>query len=185
MQIDAPAGAIISSSTVSVADRNSTTYQLNTLFQQALSSSLWHLSSTIGSVSVFKASHVRPIAWIGTSLRTSKIVAMKNSGWGDSWITVHSVHPSVLKRSQAWLAGWRATALNTRTGQTKSLEVVRSGLIQQVVVPPGTWQVHFHYHAPYIETSLAGTGVALAAWALLFASWRGWFTRSRAGKVRS
>jgi hypothetical protein len=192
VQIDAPAGAVISSTTVSVSvsgststsTSTSTTYQLNTPFQQALSSPLWHLSATIGSLAIFKASHVRPIAWIGTNKSTSKIVAMKNSGWGDSWITVKSLRSTVLKRSQAWLAGWRATAHNTVTGTEQNLVVVRSGLIQQVVVPPGTWQVHFHYHAPYIETGLASTGLGLLVWASLFAYWRGWFRRKRTGKVR-
>ena len=187
VQIDAPSGALISSTTVSiaVAGGTSNTYQLNTPFQQALSSPLWHLTATVGDFAVFKASHVRPIAWIGTNKSTSKILALKNSGWGDSWITVHVKSPTVLKRSQAWLAGWRATALDTTTGRTRSLDIVRSGLIQQVVVPPGTWQVHFHYHAPYIETGLAATGVGLFGWTALLAYWRGWWRRKRAGKVRA
>jgi hypothetical protein len=185
VQILAPSGAKIYSTTVAVAGAASSTYELNTPFQQALSSPLWHLSATVGTFAIFKSSHVRPIAWFGTNKSTSKIIVMKNSGWGDSWITVRVAYPTVLKRSQAWLAGWRATALNTSTHQVQSLVIVRSGLIQQVVVPPGTWEVHFHYHAPYIETGLGGTAAGLLAWFAALAYSRGWLGRRRNSKVRA
>ena len=51
----------------------------------------------------------------------------------------------------AYLPGWRATALNVTTGKSEALTVTRDGLIQDVTVPGGSWRVHFHYHAPYIE----------------------------------
>jgi uncharacterized membrane protein YfhO len=78
----------------------------------------------------------------------------------------------VLVRSEAYLPGWRATALNQKTGQTLELPVSRSGLIEKVTVPAGQWTVHFHYHAPYIELSLivslasivALGGVATTLW---------------------
>ncbi len=185
VQIDAPSGAKISSTTVAVSGAMSQTYLLNTPFQQALSSPLWHLTDTVGTIAVFKATHVRPIAWIGTNKSTSKILDLQNSGWGDSWITVRAAHRTVLKRSQAWLAGWRATARNTVSGKVLSLDVVRSGLIQQVVVPPGTWQVHFHYHAPYIETGLAASTAGALVWFALLGSWRGWWRPRRSSKVRT
>jgi uncharacterized membrane protein YfhO len=71
---------------------------------------------------------------------------------------------SELYRSEAYLPGWRATALNTTTGATKSLSVDRAGLIEKVDVPAGTWTIHFHYHAPYIEVS---TAVSTVSWVLL------------------
>jgi len=185
VQIDAPAGAKISSTTVAVAGASSATYQLNTPFQQALSSPLWHITDTVGTLAIFKASHVRPIAWFGNNVSSSKILTMKNSGWGDSWITVRVTRSTVLKRSQAWLAGWRATALNRATGEIRSLVVMRSGLIQQVTVPSGTWEVHFHYHAPYIESGIAGTSAGLVAWAVALAYSRGRPRRKRNSKVRA
>ena len=185
VQIDAASGAMISSTTVSVSGRASATYALNTPFQQALSSPRWHLSATVGTLAIFKASHVRPIAWFGDHLTSATIVTMKNSGWGDSWITVRVAHPTVLKRSQAWLAGWRAIATSRVTGERRSLVVVRSGLIQQVTVPPGTWEVHFHYHAPYIEAGLAGSSLGVLAWLSGVAYTRGRVGRRRNGKVRA
>jgi uncharacterized membrane protein YfhO len=66
-----------------------------------------------------------------------------------------------------------------------ALKVTRNGLIQQVSVPSGSWQIHFHYHAPYIEVSLAASivGVALliGAGAYLIVDVR----RRRTDKVRS
>ncbi|MHB1089290.1 MAG: hypothetical protein ACYC19_11085, partial [Acidimicrobiales bacterium] len=63
--------------------------------------------------------------------------------------------------------------------------VVRSGLIQQVIVPPGDWTVHFHYHAPHIELGLLGSllgGLAmLVAWFVLLE----WVPRRSKARVRS
>jgi hypothetical protein len=72
--------------------------------------------------------------------------------------------PAALYRSEAYLPGWRATALNTKTGTTTSLSVDRAGLIEKVEVPAGDWIIHFHYHAPYIEVS---TAVSAVSWVLL------------------
>lgn len=185
VQINAPTGAMIGSTTVAVAGVTSVTLQLNTPFQQALSGPSWHLHATVGTLAFFTASHVRPIAWFGTNKSTSKIITMKNSGWGDSWVTVHVAHPTVLKRSQAWLSGWRVTATNIRTGSQRSLVVERSGLIQQVVVPPGTWEVHFHYHAPYLATGLGGSSVGILGWIGGFVIWRRRARPGSASKVRS
>ena len=99
--------------------------------------------------------------------------------------SVVATHPTVLKRSMEWIPGWRATAVNDRTGRTTTLHVVRSGLIQQVTVPPGAWTVHFHYHAPHVELGLIGSGVGVVA--LCGAStylWI-WVPRKRKGKVRA
>jgi hypothetical protein len=133
------------------------TYDLNTPFQQALSSSAWRNVATVGSLAYFRATSVRASAWLGTHAATSRIKKIEDATWGDSWITVAATHATVLKRSMEWIPGWHATAVNVATGRVVKLHVVRSGLIQQVIVPPGTWKVHFHYHAPYIEVGLAGS----------------------------
>ena len=185
VQIDAPEGALISSTIVDQPGPETPSYQLNTPFQQALSSSLWRVAGTSGTITIFKATRVRPTAWLGSHQRSSKLLKIKNSGWGDSWITVHAVAPTVLKRSDAWLPGWRATAVNQVSGAHRSLVVDRSGLIEQVVVPTGTWQVHFHYHAPYIEAGLAGSALGTMALIALWVQRRGWLRRRRDGKVRA
>jgi len=83
--------------------------------------------------------------------------------WGDEWVTVQGGSQEVaLVRSSAWLPGWRATAVNDATGQSKALTVKRHDLVQVVTVPPGTWRVHFHYHAPFIGIGLISSAIGVA-----------------------
>ena len=159
------------------------TYDLNTQFQQALSSAQWRNVGTVGSLAYFRATSVRDSAWLGTHAATSRIKKIVDATWGDSWITVAATHPTVLKRSMEWIPGWHATAVNVSNGRAVTLHVVRSGLIQQVIVPPGTWKVHFHYHAPYIDVgligSIGGSLLLLAGCWYVFA----WEPRSRRDRV--
>ncbi len=152
----ASGGALITSTTVRVRNSNRS-YQLDSHFQQALSSDAWRLVKVQGPLSYFRATSVRPSSWLGSHSTTSRITNIKDASWGDSWVTIKATHPTVLKHSMGWIPGWRATGHNDVTGATITLHVVRSGLIQQVIVPPGVWTVHFHYHAPHIELGLAGS----------------------------
>jgi hypothetical protein len=140
------------------------TYQLNSPMQEALDNHRWHLSDTVGTFSVFKAETVKPTVWLAPSSHGS-LSHVKNVAYGDTWVEVRASSPVTLVRSMAYLPGWRATALNVTTGTSEALTVSRNGLIQQVSVPSGSWRVHFHYHAPYIEVSLAASvvGVVLIA----------------------
>ena len=132
------------------------TYDLNSPMQEALDSSYWQLSDTVGTLSVFKALTVKSSVWL-TSPSSGTISHLDDAAYGDTWVTVHATSPVTLVRSMAYLPGWRATALNTTSGKSEALEVSRNGLIQQVSVPIGDWNIHFHYHAPYIEVSLAAS----------------------------
>lgn len=140
------------------------TYDLNSPMQEALDSYHWRLSDTVGTFSVFKAETVKPTVWLTPSSRGT-VSHVKNAAYGDTWLDVHATTRVTLVRSVAYLPGWRATAVNTTTGKSEALTVRRNGLIQDVSVGRGTWSVHFHYHAPYIEVSLAATvvGVVLIA----------------------
>ncbi|MCU1363834.1 MAG: hypothetical protein JWM55_1662 [Acidimicrobiaceae bacterium] len=128
-------------------------YQLNTNFQLAISSSAWRLSSTQEQFSVFKATTVLPEAWLTSPTSNGRVTGIKNASWGDTWVSVTLIRSSTVERSEAYLPGWRATALNKVTGASVQLPVHRVGLIQEVRVPGGSWVIHFHYHAPYIEVS--------------------------------
>lgn len=171
----ASGGALITSTTVRV--RNSRqTYQLDSPFQEALSSDAWRLVKVQGPLSYFRATSLRASAWLGSHASTSRITSIREASWGDAWVTVHATHPTVLKHSMGWIPGWRATGHNNATGATIALHVVRSGLIQQVIVPPGDWTVHFHYHAPHILFGLIGSLVGgvtmLAAWLVMMTGLR-------------
>ena len=161
------AGFEVTGDAVSIGDARVTqvyplkvTYDLNSPMQEALDSSSWHLTNTVGTFSVFKADTVKPSVWL-TSYANATVSHVKNVAYGDTWVTVHATSPVTLVRSVAFLPGWRATALNTTTGKSVALKVTRNGLIQQVSVPSGHWQIHFHYHAPYIEVSLAASIVGV------------------------
>lgn len=159
-------------------------YQLNTPFQEALAARHWVMHATIGSVAFFRAPRIRPSAWFAGPPGSAAVIHVRNAPWGDSWIAVRTDRAQTLERSTAWLPGWRATAVNDVTGKQVALEVRRSGLIQQVTVPPGRWTVHFHYHAPHIELGLAGSLVGIAALLVTLALDRGWVARRRKGRVR-
>ena len=177
-------GVLVGSSAVVERGPSRVTYSLNTSFQEALSSSAWHDEGTVGSLTYFRATSIRASDWLGSHAASSRILKIEDTTWGDSWVTIDATHPTVLKRSMEWIPGWRATAVNVATGKVEKLHVVRSGLIQQVIVPRGTWKVHFHYHAPFIDVGLVGSvGGTLALLAsILFV--RGWVPRRRKGKVK-
>jgi hypothetical protein len=159
------------------------TYELNSPMQEALDAPNWHLTDTVGTFSVFKAGYVQRSVTLTSPNGTLSHV--RNAAYGDTWVDVDADGPVTLVRSMAYLPGWRATALNTRTGKSEALKVTRSGLVQQVHVPSGQWQIHFHYHAPYIEVSLAASIVGsvsiIGVGAYLFIDER----RRREDKVRS
>ncbi|HEY5438662.1 MAG TPA: hypothetical protein VIJ99_07155, partial [Acidimicrobiales bacterium] len=145
---------------VSETDPSLPTYRLDSPYQEALDRPAWRLTDTVGTVSIFKATTVHPPVWLSPGATNANVAKIRSAAWGDTWVNVRAVSSVTLVRSTAYLPGWRATALNRKTGASQSLPVTRNGLIQQVKVPPGTWQIHFHYHAPYIELSLTSTVVA-------------------------
>ena len=182
--ITSTSAVLVGSSAVVERGASEATYDLDTPFQEALSSPAWQDEGTVGSLTYFRATTIRASDWLGTHATTSRILKIVNATWGDSWVTIDATHPTVLKRSMEWIPGWRATAVNLVSGEVEKLHVVRSGLIQQVIVPPGTWRVHFHYHAPFIDVGLAGSvgGTLLLLGAILYVC--GWVPRRRKGKVR-
>jgi hypothetical protein len=183
--VSAKSDVSIHDATVSQQAPDSHGFRLDTPFQLALSTSSWRLSHTQGTFSVFRATYVRPTDWLASPDGASHITSIRNVLWGDTWVAVKTKDPVVLERSEAYLPGWRATALNSKTGQVVQLPVERSGLIQKVTVPSGQWSVHFHYHAPYIEAGLAAS--LLGAIALLLAGGATWQAkrRSHGGRIRS
>jgi len=182
--ITAPEKAVVYSTTV--AQRYGLpSWRLDNGFQEALSTAWWRLAKTEGTIAIFRARHIGPTTWLGAHATTSRVTKVENATWGDSWITVHATHPTALLRSDEWLPGWRATAVNQSTGASLSLPVERTGLIMKVTVPSGTWQVHFHYHAPYIELGLMATSAGVVALVGAFGVTRGWSLRRRKGRVHT
>jgi len=183
-ELDATHPVQVASALVTEMNASLPKYRFDSPFQEALDSPQWRLVNTIGTFSVFKANLVEPSAWLRLPT-TGAITHVRNASWGDTWVSLHATASVTLVRSTSYLPGWRATALDVSTGQNTSLAVQRNGLIQQVTVPAGTWVVHFHYHAPYIElglgSSLGGGALLIVIVSYLFADER----RKRNDKVRS
>lgn len=164
------AGVLVSSPTgVTVGDtvvtpsHSTKSYRLDTNYQLAIATSRWRLTSTEDTFSVFKAVRVLPRAWV-VKASAGRVTRVRTAMWGDAWVSVTLNSPSALERSEAYLPGWRATAVNDATGKLEQLKVVRAGLIEKVEVPRGKWVIHFHYHAPYIEVSTAASAVSVMLW---------------------
>jgi UDP-2,3-diacylglucosamine pyrophosphatase LpxH len=106
---------------------------------------------------------LEPRAWLVTS-SAGTVTNIRTAVWGDAWVSVTLNTAGALERSEAYLPGWRATAVNDTTGKVDQLKVTRAGLIEKVEVPQGKWVIHFHYHAPYIEVSTAASAISIVLW---------------------
>ena len=158
-----PAGSLMPSrsfvvSSTEITDDEGRALQLDEPYQVALQDGGFTYSGTRNGYAVFHNTASGPFTTspqVPVSNRVEKI-------WGDEWVTVEADSQEVdLVRSSAWLPGWRATAVNEATGQSKALTVKRHDLVQVVTVPPGTWRVHFHYHAPFIGIGLISSAVGV------------------------
>ncbi len=159
-----PAGSLMPTrsfvvTSTEITDGENRALQLDEPYQIALQDAGFTYSGTRNGYAVFHNTASGPFA-------TSPQVPVTNQVekiWGDEWVTVEGGSQEVaLVRSSAWLPGWRATAVNEATGQSKALTVKRHDLVQAVTVPPGTWRVHFHYHAPFIGIGLASSALGVA-----------------------
>jgi len=184
------AGFVVKSSTgvriasAVVASYGRPTYQLNTSFQLAIDQRTWHLTYTRYDFAVFRATKLLPPAWL-TSPSYGRVTKIRTASWGDTWVTVKLAKESTLKRSEAYLPGWRATAVNDVNGRAVSLTIHRAGLIEKVRVPAGEWTIHFHYRAPYIEVSTTVSAVSGALFLGVVAILADQERRRRRGKVVS
>ncbi len=172
-EVTSTSGVLIGS-TVVTPYKSKWSYELNGDFELAIATSKWHLTSTEDMFSVFKATTLVPRAWF-TTPSSGTVTHIRTATWGDAWVSVTATRASALDRSMAYLPGWRATAVST-TGKVVQLRVMRAGLIERVNVPKGTWTIHFHYHAPYIEVSALASAASIA---LLIAVSAGLLIRSR------
>jgi hypothetical protein len=160
--VSSPTGVTLGDTVVTPTDSRSS-YRLDTNFQLAVATSKWKLTSTEDTFSVFKATSLDPRAWL-VAPSSGSVTKIRTAEWGDSWVSVTLNAPGALERSEAYLPGWRATAVNATTGKVEQLKVMRAGLIEKVDVPKGRWVIHFHYHAPYIEVSTAASAISVVLW---------------------
>ena len=158
--LTSPSPIAVASAVVAPYASNAELPSSSTVFQLAISSPAWRLTSTQEGYSVFKATTLLAPAWLSTTA-DGTVTSIRSASWGDTWVTLRLRHRAVLERSEEYLPGWRATAVNASSGREVNLVVRRAGLIQKVEVPRGDWTVDFHYHAPYIEVSVIVSVVSL------------------------
>jgi hypothetical protein len=145
---------------------------LDTPFNLALAGRGWHLTSTVADYAVVRQRHVEPAAWVARG-GAGRVVSVREASWGDSWVSVATPTSTTVLRSQAYLPGWRASAVSS-SGARREFAVTRHGLIEAITVPAGRWTVHFHYHAPHIELGVIGSAAATVLWVVVGALlWRG------------
>ena len=181
VEVTAPAGARVDSALVVERGARAPTRQLVTPFQQALSWPAWRLVRTEGTVAYFRASSVRPPVWLGRAPKGSRVGSVTDTLWGETVAQVDASGPVILKRSMTWIPGWHASATSQDGSRTISLPVERSGLIQQITVPPGRWTVRFTYSAPHLRVGLGGSALGVVSWVGALVWWR----RRRPGRVRA
>jgi hypothetical protein len=96
---------------------------------------------------------------------------VRTTDWGTDVASVRAPHGVTVVRSVTFMAGWHVQA-RAADGSVRSLPVQRYGLVQSVVVPPGTWQLTFLYRPQGLDAGLAATGAGVvllliaAAWAM-------------------
>ena len=138
----------------------------------------WVFTGMVGSFGIFHNAAAQGWAWIratagGPAAAGTTVTALPPDESGLQRITVHTVAPAVLERSESWTTGWQATVRSlgpdgAATGPTRPATVLRSGVIQAVALPdPGEYVVSFRYRpAPALAglwiSALAGAG--LVAW---------------------
>ncbi len=140
------------------------TYGLETPFQEAMAKAPWQLSTVIDDVAIFTATSITAEFTLERPDVGARLSSPKVASWGDGWVNVSTKQQVGVVRSMAYLPGWQVTARNLDTGELTQLRVLRHGLVQSVVVDKGHYELHFHYHAPYIRLSLI---VTVSAWILL------------------
>ncbi len=136
----------------------------------------WIFTGTVGSFGVFHNTAARGWAWAraadgGPPAAGTTVTAAAPDGTGVQRITVRTVSPTLLERSESWTTGWDATVRAVgAAGPTRAVAVRRSGVIQEVALPgPGEYVVSFRYRpAPALVAVWisAVAGVGLAVWAV-------------------
>lgn len=175
------------------------TYKLDGALVDAVTGPTWRTDGQIGIFPLFTTSSAAGRAWVqppapattaatlvpraGTTAASGadgSARVVSDTSWGGETIEIHAASASTLVRSEGYDPGWRATiaranSSGTESGAVRSVPVTRSGVVQAVEVPAGTWLVTFKYKPRSVSEGFALTVAGLAgalALALLPASRR-------------
>lgn len=161
IRLSAPGGVRLARTQATLAD--GTVLRLDTAMQVALSAAPWRFEGVAGVLSVFRATAVRPWAWLAPSPAGDAVRLVAQGTDGTAVVSVRAVAPARLVRAEAWLPGWTATLASSDAISSREVDVVPDGLVQAVEVPRGVWTVTFAYHAPHLVAGALGSLVGLVA----------------------
>lgn len=178
--VAAPPPARRSSSATSATGAS---YGLDGQVQDALDDpARWRYTGDWRGYARFVRTSVRPPAWVLDPAPGDRAGQVRTYQDGTTVLGVRLRRRAVVVRSEAYMPGWRVTAVPVAGGPARLLTVVPRGLVQAVRVPAGAYTLTYRYRPPGLDLGLAGTGAGLAA--LLGAGLVWLLRRGRRGPVR-
>ncbi|MHB1774658.1 MAG: hypothetical protein ACYCU7_01515 [Acidimicrobiales bacterium] len=148
------------------------TYALDGQVQDALDDpARWRYAGEWRGYARFVRTTVRPPVWVAGTPPGDAAHLLGTAEDGTAEVSVRLGRPAVVVRSEAFMPGWRVTAVPVGGGASRVLPVVADGLVQAVHVPAGRYTLTFRYRPPGLDLGLAGSGAGLAAFVVLGLLW--------------
>lgn len=173
-------GIVVEDAGLEVAETSTVTttsgvrYAFTGNFQAALGQRSWHERGFVDGYARFETTKLGPqVAVEGVEGASARRLSVTR--WGTETDLVDTPRPALVVRSEAYLAGWKVEATPLSGGPTRTLPVVKVGLIQGVRVPAGRFRLTFVYWPSGLTSG--GVATALAVVALLVVA--GWRLRAR------
>jgi hypothetical protein len=158
-------GSISSHRVVVTAD--GAPYELGGSLSSLLVPGKWRVAGFSQGYVVFTSVQAsRPISAVTASGRVVPVQVLSSSTKSEE-VRVRASAASVVIRSVAWDAGWKAT-VSVNGGPARNLTVEAHDLVQQVRIPAGDDLVSFHYRPPHLlVAAVLSVGAAVVLLGLL------------------
>lgn len=150
-------------------------YQLQGALQQQMAFPQWKFSGTVGEFGIFHNSARMGRFWLAQGKSAGTATVTRTTLQGQDTVLVDASRPTHLMRSEAYQPGWTATVSGPRKSWT--VPVSAAGVIQEIAVPRGRYQVVFRYRPGSVMVGLEGSAVGVAAVLAAFAGLWAWKRR--------
>jgi hypothetical protein len=145
-------------------------YELAGSLSAAVVPGPWHQAGTSQGYVVYTfAKPPKPIT-ASTSGGRPLDVSVVSSSTKSEEVRLDAPSSSIVIRSVAWDAGWRAS-VSVNGGPARAVAVSSFDLVQKVRVPPGHDVVTFHYRPPHLELATVLSVGAVGVLLLLLGDW--------------
>lgn len=153
--------------------------EIDGALQGALTTRWWRYVTQDGPIAVYAATHptppltVRAVAGTGPLPAGTSVRRLAGPSMAPTRAAVDAPAGAVVVRGVADIPGWRAVYHPADGGPARTLAVRRSGLVQEVTVPPGDGVLDFAYRQPGLRDGALAAVAGLVAVVLLLAlGWR-------------